>query len=281
MKVSPFRYHVATLFQPYYEGDADGDGEGGDGGGEGGSWDGKFTPEQQKAVDKIINERFKKERTEKEKLLGQLNTLKESAGLTAKERDDLMSQIDVLETSMLTKDEQAAKQKTELEKKHQQQLTKATEETSLWQKRFTDSLIERALTDAAVSTDAANPTQLRLMFRGSTRLVEGKDEATGKPNGSFVPHMSFIGLNEDNEQVSMELPVDEAIKKLKDDGLNANLFKHGATGGTGHPPSKGQGGSRDPSAMPRPEDFKTDAEYGKAYQDWRDSYNLDGTARKK
>lgn len=287
----------AIPYEPYYD-DGEG-GEGGDGGittgsegvnegnesseeEENGEWDGRFTPDQQKAIDKLINTRFAKERTEKESLIKQLNSLKESSKLTKNERDDLQRQIDQLETSLMTKEEQAAKAKLALEQKHQKDLQKATEQSELWQSRFTDSTIERALTDAAVGNDAMNPTQFRLMFRSSTRLVEDTEEATGKALGTFTPHMRFIGLNDEDQEVEMDMPVKEAVKKLKEDGLNSNLFKHGATGGTGRPPASGQGkGKGDPSQMPTPDQFANMDEYGKAYQKWRDEYNLDGTKKRK
>jgi hypothetical protein len=286
--------NARIYFQPFYgpegeggEGGDGGTGEGGGGAGEGGGgaagaqWDGKFTDEQQKAIDGIISKRFAKEKDEKTKLLGQLNSLKETAQLTKEERDKLQGQIDELENSMLSKDEQTAKAKAELEKRHQKELTKATEEGSLWKTRFTDSIIDRAWTDAAVEHGAESPRQLRMMFRGSTRLVEDADEETGKTLGTFTPHVKFVGLNDEKEEVELEMPVAEAVKKIKADGLNSNLFKHGATGGTGKPPAGGQGkGTGDPNAMPTPDQYASTEEYAKAYQQWRDTHNLDGSKRK-
>lgn len=263
-------------FQPYYEGEEE------EGGGENKEWDGKFTEEQQKAIDGIIKKRFKKEREEKEKLIQQLNSLKESSSLTQKERDELQARIEEMENSLLTKEEQLAKQQAEAQKRHKKELEKVQSEAELWKTRYTDSTIERALTDAAVQADALNPAQLRMMFRGSTYLAEDKDEATGKPTGTFTPYLKFVGLNEDGEQTEFDLPVADAIKKIKEDGLNANLFKSKATGGTGQHTSGGRGkGSGDPSAMPVPENFSSREEYSKAYQQWRNEYNIDGTRRRK
>lgn len=290
-QLSFLRYRA---YRPFYneggEGGEGGEGSGGegsgDGSGEGGEqqWNGKFTKEQQEVIDRQFNKRFGKEKEKTEKLVTQLKQYQDSAELKGEQADQLQSQIDELENSMLTKDETAAKAKTALEKKHAAALKSSQEETGLWQNRFTDSTIDRALTDAAVETGAESAQQLRMMFRGSTSLIEDKDE-DGKALGTFTPHLAFTGKDDEGNSTDLTLPVGKAIAKIKEDGLNANLFKHGATGGTGSNPG-GQGGqSGGAGTMPTRDKFPAgaagDVAYGKAYQQYRDAYNADGTKREK
>lgn len=267
----------------YFEGDGDGsddpdpDSNSGDNGG--GSL--KFTPEQQKHIDGLINKRFAKVKKEKETLIAELNTIKQSANLTKEEREQLASRVDELESSILTEQEKAAKEKGKLEKEYKTKLDMTSSERDTWKRRYEDSTIERALTDAAVKHKAANAAQIRMMFRGVTSLVEEKGE-DGKPVGSYTPIMKFQGLGEDGKTITdFEMPVEQALKKIKDDGLNANLFEHSGTPGTGGKPGGGSySGGKDPGKMPVPSDYANSDDFGAAYQKWRDNYNPDGTKKK-
>lgn len=268
------------------EGDGEGDGEGGDPTpvpkSTPGEWDGKFTEAQQKKIDEVVSKRFAKEKKEKEELIGQLNVLKQSANLTEEEKNGLAGKIDELQNSLMSEQERAAKERAKLENKFKSDLDLTSKERDTWKTRYETTLIERAITDAAVEYKAENATQLRMMFRGATRLTEDSSD-DGKPTGRFIPTMKFIGLEEDGKtQSEMELPVADAIKKLKEDGLNDNLFQHSGTPGTGRLPSGGSGGKgRRNGEMPLREHYATGGEYSRAYQKYRDTYNVDGTLKKK
>jgi hypothetical protein len=227
----------------------------------------------------FYNERFKKERTEKEKLIHELKTLQESSNLTAQEREQLTTRVADLENSLLTKEQQASQQIKQTETKYQKQIDTVSKERDTWQSRFSDATIRRAITDAAVSADAEDPTQLVLMFQGMTRLEEVKDE-TGKSTGEFITKMKFQGIDAEKKPITLDLPVAEAIMHMRENGLHKNLFKHSAKGGTGQ---SGQGTGktgRDPSKMPNPDDYKSVEEFNTAYQEWRSKYELDGTPKK-
>lgn len=267
------------------EGEGEGAGAGGAGSGEGGgtgtAWDGKFTPEQQKAIDEKFNKRFAKEKSEKETLLASMKQLESAKGLTETERAELASKVEELETSMLTKEEQATRERTKLTDKHKKDLEGLTSERDTWKNRFRSSTIERALTDAALESGATSAEQIRMMFGGLTDLVEVKNDK-GEVTG-FEPTLTFTGLGEDGKtKEKLSLPVSAALKKIKEDGFNANLFTHTQTPGTGEAGNGGAGKSGSNSKMPTPDQFNGDmVAYQKAYNDYRDKYNLDGSPRKK
>lgn len=243
-------------------------------GGEGGK-EGDPPPESktftQKDVDDIINKRFGKEKAEKEKMIAELNELRQSKTLTAEQKDSLGKRVEELEATILTKEEQAAKERTKLEREYKTRLDETSKDRDTWRSRFIDSSLERALTDAAVEAGAESPTQIRMMLRGLARLDE-KD---------FTPLVKIQGLGSDGKTVEeFELPIRDAVIKLRDDGLNKNLFKPVGATGTGKQPGTGTRG-RDPSQRPNPDDFKSHEEFQTAYQAWRDDYNADGTKKRK
>ena len=267
----------------FMEGDNDGDGGGdsdgngvGDGGGEGdgnSSGGGVIPDELKPVVDKIVQKRLAREKKQNAELATKLKALQSSSSLTQQERDDLASQIETLETSMQTEQERSQGEQKRLQKKYESDTKALTDERDTWRSRFESTEVRRALTDAAVSAGAENPSQIALMFGGNAKLVQ--DQADGKPVESFTPMLSFTGLGEDGKtQETLELPIAEAIAKIKADGLNANLFKHSSKPGTGTPPSGGSGGngadvSSDPNNPPVPGDFSTTQEWQKAYDKWR------------
>jgi hypothetical protein len=262
---------------------ADGDGGEGDGEGEGGGNGGEKKERlfKQKEVDDIIKKRLAKERTEKEKLLGQLQQLRDTVNLTEEQRSGLESQIQNLTDSLQSKEQQAAIALKREQDKYAKEKEGLLSERDTWRNRFVDSTIKRSLTDAAVTAGAQDPSQIVMMFGGSTSREEVKD-STGKPTGEFAVLMKFQGINpETKKPEQMILPVSEAVQHMRENKLHANLFKATGVPGTGTDTSGAGKGGKDSSKMPEPSQFTNPAEYQKAYQEWRDSYNLDGTPVKK
>lgn len=252
-----------------------GAGEGGEKGaaGEGEGGGGKtIPPELQPAVDKIIQSRLAKEKAQNTKLASELKSLQASANLSKEQQESLSAQIETLETSLQTETEKAQGEQKKLQAKYDKDTKALGEERDLWKGRFETASLTRALTDAAVEAGAEHPGQIAMMFGGNAKLVQ--DQADGKPIESFTGLLSFTGLGEDGKtQETMELPIAKAIAKIRDDGLNANLFKHGAKSGTGTPPSGGTGGTggtkTDRNTPPDPKDYDSTESWQKAYDDWR------------
>lgn len=272
------RIHLIKAYFTYFGDDEGGNNEGGNG--EGGTStateEKKFTQED---VDRLINKRFAKEKQEKQSLTEQLKTLQQSANLTQQERDELAQQIDNLETSVLTEKEKAAKEKRDIESQYRQKEENYNKEINAWKSRFENSTIDRALLDSASEFEAERPQQIVSMFRGSTRLVEDTGE-DGKGLGTFTPYTKITGLNEEKQEVELDLPTKEALKKVKEDGLNKNLFRHSAKPGTGATNSTGGiAGKTSSNEMPVRSDFASQKEFSEAYQSWRDKFELDGTPR--
>jgi hypothetical protein len=284
MKVS--RKYWSKIWFPHYEGDGEGAGAGaGDGAGAGegagagagagtGGEEKKYT---QKEIDKMINARFKKERSENEKLLGQLQAIQQN-GLTPEAKEELEQQITRLQESMQTKEQTLQQRMAESEKKLNKQIESVSGERDTWKNRYHKSMVERAILDAGVAAEAEDPTQLVLMFGPMSRLEEEVDGA-GKGTGNFIPKMKIQGIDPETKKPALlDLPVGEAINHFKEHGLHKNLFKHKAASGTGKPGSgTGTGGGGSGSKMPERSQFGTEEEYSQAYQLWRNDHHADGT----
>lgn len=272
-------------FNKRYGNDPAGEGEGGEGGaGAGGAGAGAGSSERtfkQAEVDAIIKKRLSKERTEKEQLLGQLQELRDTVNLTEEQRSGLEGQIQNLTDSLQSKEQQAALALKREQDKYAKEKDGLLSERDTWKNRFVDSTIKRSLTDAAVTAGAQDPSQIVMMFGGSTSLDEVKDSA-GKPTGEFAVLMKFQGINpETKKPEQMILPVSEAIQHMRENKLHANLFKATGVPGTGTDTSGAGKGGKDSSKMPEVSQFANPAEFQKAYQEWRSNYNLDGSPVKK
>lgn len=255
----------------------EGDGQANEGEGAG---DGNQKPAEktftQKQLDDIINKRFAKERTEREKLLTELTTLRDKAQLTAEERSTLEGQITTLTESLQTKEQQAAAALQKIQEKSKKEIETAVSERDIWKNRFVDSTIRRSLTDAAVSSGALEPSQIVMMF-GSATAIEEVMDSSGKPTGEFITLMKFQGIDpETKKPAQLRLPVGEALQHMRDNGLHKNLFKAAGTAGTGQD-GNGRGGAKDSNKMPNPADYTNPADFQTAYQTWRNTHNVDGT----
>jgi len=198
----------------------------------------------QKQVDEIIKKRLARERKEKEEVLTQLEQFKKSKSLNEEERTKLQEQIDRLQTSMLTKEELAAKQKKELETKYTKELETTKKEAEAWRTRFTTSTIRRAITDAAVSANAYRPSQIVALLEPATRLDEVVDD-DNNPTGDYKPMVKFQGRDKDDKPVTLDLPIEDALKEMsKMEEDYGNLFRSGATGGVGGAASAGGGSAK-------------------------------------
>jgi len=209
---------------------------------------GAFTAEQQKRIDRIVQERVAKvkatQQAEQQKTIDQLNQLKKTKEMTASERDKLQERIDTLEASYMTKEELAAKTKKEEDLRHETAINTLTQERDDWKKRYTQSTIERAILDAAASkvgeNPAINPSQIVTILRGSTNLVE--ETVDGNGTGKYIPRVKFAGRDSEGKPMEMDLTVPEAIAEMKKmEPEYGNLWESGLTGGVGGNNTPGSG----------------------------------------
>ena len=194
----------------------------------------------QDELNKIVGEERRKQKTANDKLATELEALKNKASLSAQEREELELRVESLRSEHMTKEELAKQEKDKLDKKYKGELDTKTKEAETWRAKYTQSTINRSITDAAIATEAFSPKQIVAQLAANARLVEELDE-NNKPTGDFVAKVRITDKGKDGKDVTLDLPVLEAVKRMSEQDDFANLFKGKGTGGTG---SQNRGGGK-------------------------------------
>ena len=207
-------------------------------------------------VDKIVQNRLAKSKAQQQKLVDQLEVLKQNQNLTTEQAASLQSEIDELKSTLMTKDELSAQERKKLQTQLESERSNLTSERDTWKAKFTTSTIQRAITDAAVTAGATRAQLLVDILQNRTRLVELKDE-NGKPTGEFAVHSKIEGLNEEGKAIILDLPIGEAVPKMKEwTSLYGSLFHETKTGGVGGNNVSGNSETFDPTKIKSFEEYK-------------------------
>lgn len=159
--------------------------------------------------------------------------LLENKHLTEEERTRLETSLEELRAASRTKEQQLLHEKKTLEERLSAQLKEAQEKIGKTWQMYENSMIERALLDAAVSNEAYNPDQVATLLRRNAKLVEKKDEQ-GKPTGAYEVLVELADQHaETGEPITTTRTPDAALKRMKDLKQNLNLFKSGVVSGLG------------------------------------------------
>lgn len=222
-----------------YDGD-DGTGTG-SGDGTGGTGDGKPpVPGQAGADGKVftqddLNRFLAEDRRKHEQKIAKLESDLQGAltnsKLTADERSSLESSLSDLRKQFRSVEQEAVEEKRRIESEYTNRVKQLEEEKSAWQRRYTESTIQRALTDAANKHGAYNTDQIISQLWNSTRMVEivGDD---GKPTGVSEPMVDLFEINPDSgERVTTQRTPEDALKRMSELPQYANLFKSNVASG--------------------------------------------------
>jgi vacuolar-type H+-ATPase subunit I/STV1 len=190
----------------------------------------KLVP-QTKVNSLVAAEKRKYEETAK-KALAELEQIKQTANMTAQEKQSLEERMESLRNEFLTKEELAKKEKATLEKKYQTDLEGEKSASQAWRERYTAATIERSIADAANQHNAFSTLQIEAILKPLTKLEEILDD-NGKSTGSFKPVVAFNDVTDKGEPILYKLSPSEAVKKMSEKDEFFNLFKSEATGGVG------------------------------------------------
>ncbi len=165
---------------------------------------------------------------------GHKETLANNQNLTAKERLALEESLQTIQGQLMTKEEQAKREKKELEDKLQTQIQEAKNSASTWEQRYKTESVDRALQDAAVSADAFQPGQIVTLLKPMTKLVEDIDPKTGKSSGRFNAMVEFDDVDAEGQPTIAVMTPKDAVKRMKQlPEIYGNLFKSGVVSGIG------------------------------------------------
>jgi hypothetical protein len=213
-------------------------------------------------VNKMLADHKRALQKDRDTLASQLEELKKSKNLSDEERTVLATKIEELQNANLTTEEKAKKEREKIENEYKGKLDSVTTESKLWQQRFLGSTINQALTSAAVTHGAFNPSQIIAVLGGNARVVQKEED--GKPIEDFEVKVKYAHIK-DGKTVLLDLTVDEALKYMKDTPeLYGNLFKANLNGGAGLT-NTGTGAGNSPKNATNPDPKWTQEQY----DEWR------------
>lgn len=197
-----------------------------------------FTQDQ---VNKLLAEDKRKNQEQVKQTVVQLEELKKTVQLTESQRIELEGRIETLNSSLLTKEEQAKQELAKKDKELKVAVEGLSKEKDQWKNNYASEVITNQILKSAVTHKAVSTDQMLDLLSGKTRLVEVLG-ADGKTVVGYTPKVKFRELNEKGEEVELDLSVEEAIKKMKDTPERfGNLFESGVNGGIGGKGSNGIG----------------------------------------
>lgn len=199
---------------------------------------GKWSDEQKAEIEKLIQNRVKNIQKKQSDVMADLEKFKNLSTMTEKEKEDLQTKLKDIERATLTKAEIAARERKEAEAKHKSELEKTIKERDDWKNKFTDTIIENEIINAAASKKAYRPEQVVKYLRNDARLIEVTED--GQPTGRFETRVSFMGRDKDGKPMKMDLPAVEALSEMEKLPDYANLFDSGLKGGLGKDNASGQ-----------------------------------------
>ncbi len=192
------------------------------------------------AVNKIVEERLARDRKSRESatkeeyrtLETSYNELLEYKNLSDGERSKAEERLSNVQNQLRTKEERAKHEKDQITNDYETQLKTEREARKIWEDRFHNSSIDRALQDAAVSNDAYNIDHIVQLLRPMTELTPILDEG-GNETGNFDPVVNFPDHDEKGDKVTFSGTPDEIVKRMKEIKQHGNLFKSNVVAGLG------------------------------------------------
>lgn len=201
-------------------------------------------------IDKLMVTHKKELQTQNQKLAEELTQLKEKSTGTEAEKAALQERIDALTNQGKSKEQQLAQEAEKWKKKHADDVKSKEEEAVKWKGQFENYLVKSSLLAAADKHKAESAEQIEMMFKGMVKVVPVADEAGVVLGYQPVMTVKVPDAKDATKKIEMQLPVEEAIAKIKEDNAFANLFKVEGVDGRGSNNHRHTGPSPDITKMP-------------------------------
>lgn len=201
----------------------------------------------QDEVNRMLAENKRSLQEQNQQLAADLQKIRDTAKLTQEEKDSLDTRIATLTSQHQTETQKLQGELEATKKKYKTDTEALAAGEKRWRTNFDTLLINNAITVGAAKHQAADPTgrQLQMMLSSQAKVVEVVDDS-GQPTGRYQALLPITVIGKDKKPVVMELPIEEAIGKMREDESNANLFLTdgkpglGGTGGVGSGGKSGQ-----------------------------------------
>ena len=189
----------------------------------------------QEDLNRILADDRRKHQVQLKEQAEKLEGVLKSSQLTEQDRKVLQENLVALQGQLRSSEAAAAKEKQELEQAFQAKLVESEKKTQIWEGLYRESTIQRSLQDAAVKNDAFSPGQIVTLLKPMTKLVEGVDPVTNRPNGQYEVKIEMLDVNpKTGQQEVMIRTAEEAVARMKElPDQYGNLFKSGVVSGIG------------------------------------------------
>jgi hypothetical protein len=186
-------------------------------------------------LNRVLAEDRRKHQVQIKEQAEKLEGVLKSSQLTEQDRKVLQENLVALQGQLRSSEAAAAKEKQELEQAFQVKLVESEKKTQIWEGLYRESTVQRSLQDAAVKNDAWQPSQIVTLLKPLTKLVEGVDPVTNRPNGNYEVKVVMFDVNpKTGQQEEMTRTPEEAVARMKEiPETYGNLFKSGVVSGIG------------------------------------------------
>lgn len=202
----------------------------------------KATVEKQFSQDdlnRVVAEEKRKTQVRQREMASELAEIKKNSSLSDEEKQTLETRIEELQNQYLTAEERARQASEATKKKNENTLKDLTNERDNWRTKHESLVINSAVTTAASNNKAWFAEQIAAILVPKTKLVEKLDDA-GKPTSIHEARVAFPDTNKDGKAVTLDLTVDQAVKRMRELEQYGNLFEGDKAGGLGQSGSAGK-----------------------------------------
>ena len=186
----------------------------------------------QEDVDRIVQDRLKKQKDEAAKLVSDLEAMREAKNLTEQQKAAIEERIKATQEQHMTEAQRMASDYEKAQKKLKEQLDSVSGKSSEWETSFKSLLVKNTIMEAADKHKALSPMQMHMLLAGQAKVTQSVNEA-GEPIGWSVKLPTAVVDPKTKQPVILDLDLDEAVGKMREDKQFMNLFKFEGQGGFG------------------------------------------------
>lgn len=181
--------------------------------------EGLLKPEE---IDAKINAAVDPLKQTNQELLLEIDTISKKANMSTDDKKAAEARFETLQNQMLSKEQLAEKDKAKESKANEKSLTEATLRGDKWKKVYTETMIDNAITSAAVEHKGYSTEQFTAILRPITQLVE--EVGSDGPTGNYIAEVSFKDKDSAGKDITLKLSTSDAVKRMKEIEKYQNLF---------------------------------------------------------
>jgi hypothetical protein len=169
------------------------------------------------------------------KLEGAYEEMLADKTLASEQRGKLESELQDLQKSFRTKEQQAEYERKQEQQRFKTEVTGYKDSAIKWERMYKDSVIERSLQDAAIAAESFNPSQIVGLLRPMTQMRPATDEDGGEIEDQMNPMIDFPDIDEKTGDriVTLRTP-QQAVQRMKEMPEHyGNLFRANVVSGIG------------------------------------------------